>query len=105
MAQQINVKDPAMARQWLANVNRIIQAFNQAMSAAGNELTSLSECMEGTLVDNYVELGNKLLVAAKNTFDAVNKIADTVNNILSVIKNFSENIDGGIASDASKLFG
>lgn len=102
---QISIKDEQTARQWLENVRLINQDFHTAMKDAGDALVDMQQCMDGTLVDDYVKLGNQLLTAAKNTFDAIDKIADTVNKVLSTIKNFTENIVGGIGSVASKLFG
>ena len=102
---QISIKDEQSARQWLEAVRAINQDFHTAMKDAGDALVDMQQCMDGTLVDDYVKLGNQLLTAAKNTFDAIDKIADTVNKVLSTIKNFTEKIVGGIGGVASKLFG
>ena len=73
------------------------------MKDAGDALVDMQQCMDGTLVDDYVKLGNSLLDAAKKTFDAMDSIADTVNSILSTIKNFTDAVLGTIGSVA-KIF-
>lgn len=105
MASQISVKDPAVARQWLNSVTTINQDYFSAMQDAANTLETMGEFMEGTLVDEFASVGTTMLNAAKTTYDAIDKIADTVNTVLDTVKNFSENILGGIQGVARTLFG
>lgn len=105
MASQISVKDPASARQWLNTVTTINQDYFSAMEGAANTLETMTEFMEGTMVDELANTGTKLLNAAKTTYDAIDKIADTVNTVLDTVKNFSENILGGISGVARAIFG
>lgn len=105
MANQISVKDPVSARAWLDTVKGINQDYFSAMQDAGNTLETMTEFMEGTMVDELANTGTKLLDAAKKTYDAIDTIANTVNTVLDTVKNFSENILGGISGVARAIFG
>lgn len=101
----ISIKDEATAKQWLAMVQAINEDYYVAMKDAGDTLSDMQNFADGTLVDDFVQLGNQILGAAKTTYDAIDSIADTVNNILDTVKNFTTDVVGGIAGAVSKIFG
>ena len=106
MAQvQISIKDEQSAKNWLAMVQEINEDYFTAMKEAGDCLTDMQNFADGTLVDDFVNLGTDILNAAQVTFEAVDAIADTVTNILNTVKNFSENVVGAIGGAVSKIFG
>ena len=102
---QISVKDEQSARQWLALVQEINEDYRTAMKDAGDTLADMQNFSEGTLVDDFVEFGTNILNIAESTFQAIDTIADTVNAVLDKVKNFTENVVGGIASAVGKIFG
>ena len=105
MASQVSIKDPQVARQWLQNVQAIDQDYFRAMQDAGTSLEQAGEFMEGTMVDEFVNAGTQVLNAAQTTFDAIDKIAETVNTVLDTVKNFSEALTSGITGVAKAIFG
>lgn len=100
----ISVSDEASARQWLSKVMLINEQYHQAMTEAGETLQETQNFAEGTMVDEFVDLGSKILTAAKNTFEAINSIADTVNTAISLFSGFTETAVGVISKVAS-IFG
>jgi len=102
---QISVKDEQSARQWLEMVRGINEDYYAAMQDAGAALTGMQESADGSLVDEFVEFGDGLLTAAKNTFDAIDVIADTVNTILDTVKNFTDDVGAGILNTVKKILG
>lgn len=102
---QIAIKDEQTAKQWLAMVQDINTDYQKAMTDAAETLINMQEFADGTLVDNFVKYGNDLLNAAQTTFNAIDAIADTVNNILGKVGNFVEGAVGGIGKLVSKVLG
>lgn len=101
---QISVKDEASARAWLGEVVLINEDYHEAMKEAGATLEDMQNFAEGTMVDEFVDLGSSILTAADATFDAINKIADTVNQVISKTGEF---VTGalGVISKVKGLFG
>ena len=97
------IKEETSAKQWLAMVQDINTDYQKAMTDAAETMTNMKEFAEGTLVDEYVKYGDKLLAAAKTTFDAIDAIADTVNTILNKVNNFVTQAVSGIGELASKV--
>lgn len=102
---QIAIKDEQTARQWLQMVQAINQDYFTAMKDAGDTLSDMQNFADGTLVDDFVEMGTNILNAAQTTFDTIDAIADTVNSILSTVQNFTQDVIGGIAGAVGKIFG
>ncbi len=102
---KISVKDEQTARQWLAQVQAINEDYQRAMQEAGETLTDMKNFADGTLVDDFVEFGTQICNAAKETFRAIDSIADTVNTILGKVKVFTDNVVSGIGSAVTKIFG
>ena len=85
---QIAIKDPETARGWLGEVVLINEDYRDAMKEAGSTLDDMQNFADGTMVDEFVDLGSKILTAADATFDAINAIADTVNTFLEKTGSF-----------------
>ena len=100
-----NINDPDSARQWLQYVQAINEDYFTAMKDAGDCLNSMSDFCDGTIVDEFYKYGTAILDAAKVTFDALDKIADTVTSILDQVSNFTENVVGAITGALGKAFG
>ena len=100
---QISIKDENSARQWLQMVEGINQDYHQAMKDAADCLQDMQNFADGTMVDELVNFGNAMLTAADKTFDTISKISETVNTVLSKVKEFTEDIVGGIGKIA-KMF-
>lgn len=101
---QIAIKDEQTAKQWLALVRDINTDYNKAMTDAAETIINMKDFAEGTMVDDFVKYGNDLLSAAKTTFEAIDSIADTVNDILGKVSNFVGEAISGIGKLASKIF-
>ena len=102
---KVSIKDEASARQWLQMVQEINQDYNVAMADASQCLINMKDFADGTLVDDYVKFGDNMLDAAKKTFEAIDTIADTVNDVLSIAQNFVEGAVSGIGKLASAVLG
>lgn len=102
---QIAIKDEQAAKQWLAMVQDINTDYQKAMTDAAETIINMQDFADGTLVDDFVKYGNDLLNAAQTTFEAIDAIADTVNDILGKVGNFVSNAVSGIGKLASKILG
>ena len=105
MANQVSVKDPAMANQWLMAVVEINEAYHEVMAEAANDLQSIGEFAEGNVVDDLVNFGTDLLNAAEQTFTAINTIAETVKNVLSTVEKFKEGVKDAFGNVVSRILG
>ena len=74
------------------------------MKEASEVLQDTNGFAEGTMVDEFVDLGSTLLRAAENTFSTINKIADTVNAVIGKVTNLQSIVTEGIKM-AKKIFG
>lgn len=101
---EIKIKDEASARKWLEQIVGINEDYHNAMKDAGSTLEDMQNFAEGTMVDDFVDLGSTILRAADATFDAINKIGETVSTFLGAVGGFVEEAKGVIAGVA-KLFG
>lgn len=102
---QVSVKDEASARKWLEMVQDINTDYQKAMTDAAETLINMQDFADGTMVDEFVKYGTDLLNAAQKTYEAIDTIADTVNNILSKVTNFVEGAVGGIGKLIGKVLG
>ena len=99
----ISIKDTASAIVWRKNVEKINEDYRVAMKDAGDCLVDMQNFAEGTLVDNLVNYGTAIINAAEKTFEAINAIAKTVNDILDKVGQFSEGVVSGI-KNLGKMF-
>ena len=102
---QISVREPEVAKEWLRLVQGINEDYFQAMKDAGDTLVDMQNFCEGTVVDDLVNYGTAILDAAQATFNAIDKIAETVTSILNSVSKFTEDVVGGITSALGKVFG
>lgn len=102
---QIAIKDEQSARQWLATVQDINTDYKTAMTDASETLINMKDFAEGTLVDDFVKFGTDLANAAEKTFEAINSIAKTVDDIASKVGNFVSDAVSGISKLVGKILG
>lgn len=102
---QIAIKEKSQALSWLKMVEEINESYRVAMKEAGETLTDMQNFADGTLVDELVDFGTRIMDAAQATFNAIDTIADTVNSILSKVTDFTENVVGSIGKTIGKIFG
>ena len=101
---KVQIKDEASARQWLSKVTLINEDYHEAMKQAGETLEDMQNFADGTMVDEFVDLGSKILTAADATFQAIDAIADTVNTFLGSVGSFVSDALG-VISNVKNLFG
>lgn len=102
---QISIKDEQSAKSWLAMVQQINEDYRVAMKDAGDTLVDMQNAADGTLVDDFVNFGTDILNAAQSTFNTIDKIADTVTNILNKVSSFTQDVVSSIGSAVGKIFG
>ncbi len=93
---KISIKDRDTAMAWLREIEGLNMDYQTAMSEAGETLVDMENFAEGTMVDELVDAGSKILTAGKATYDAINSIGQTVITVLDVV--------GEFASGAMSLF-
>jgi len=101
---QISIKDEASANAWLNNVTLLNEDYRDAMTDAGQTLEDMGNFAEGTMVDEFVDLGSSILTAADATFQAINKIGETVKTVLEKTGSFVSDAIG-VISKVAGLFG
>ena len=107
MAQELKiaVNDRDTAEQWLEIVEAINEDYKVAMEDAANVLKEMQQNADGTLIDEFVNLGDSLLTATHEVFTAISAIKQTVNAILNKVDEFKgaavENIKGAV----TRIFG
>ena len=102
---QIAIKETSSALSWLKMVQEINESYRVAMKEAGETLSEMQNFADGTLVDELVNAGTRIMDAAQATFNAIDTIADTVNSIISKVTDFTENVVGSIGKTLGKIFG
>lgn len=101
---KISIKDPESGLAWLNNVTLINEDYHDAMKEAGQTLEDMQNFADGTMVDEFVNCGSKIMTAADATFQAIDAIADTVHTFLDVTGDFvSKTI--GVVKTVAGIFG
>lgn len=93
---KISIKDDASARQWLAKVESTNEEFDVAMREAGATLQEAKDFGEGTMVDEFYNLGTNVLTTATVVFNTLNEISTVVNDVLGKVGNLKETVAGAI---------
>lgn len=101
---KVAVKDKDSANAWLMKVVALNEDYHAAMDEAGVALEDMQNFAEGTVVDEIVEVGQGIITAANETFEAINAIADTVNTVLSTVHNFVSDA-AGLLGTVAQIFG
>ena len=101
----ITISDESAAQSWLNEVQAINEDYKRYMESAAQCLQAMHESASGDLVDSIMDIGNSLLNAAQQTFEAIDAIADTVSKICQTVSDFQDTVKDGIRSLAQKLFG
>ena len=93
---KIAIKDEQSAKAWLDKVMLTNDEYYDAMREAGEVLQSAKDFGEGTMVDEFYNLGTNLLDASKKVFDTINEISTTVNTVLSLASGLTSAVTGAI---------
>ena len=101
---QISVKDNESALEWLANITLLNEQYRDAMEEAGQTLEDMQNFADGTMVDEFVDLGSKVISAAKATFEAIDAIGTTVRTVLEKVGGFVESAKN-VIGNVAKLIG
>lgn len=102
---QISIKDRTTAMQWLSMVEEINQAYNAAMTEASQTLQDVQNFADGTMVDEFVNLGDTLLRATQQTYEAIGAISELVVNVLDIVEDFKEAATDFVKSAVRNIFG
>lgn len=102
---QISIGSESDARAWLERVQEINQKYNVAMEGAGQTVQEMNQLAEGTLIDDYVNLGDSLITAAHEIFNGVEVIADTVTEVLGAVGNFIDDAKEALGNTLGAIFG
>ena len=93
---KISIKDDASAWQWLDNVLLTNDEYYEAMREAGATLQEAKDFGEGTMVDEFYNLGTNVLTTATEVFNTINEISTVVNDVLVKVGNLKETVAGAI---------
>lgn len=93
---KISIKDDASARQWLNKVMLTNDEYYEAMREAGATLQEAKDFGEGTMVDEFYNLGTNVLTTATVVFNTINEISTVVNDVLGKVGNLKETVAGAI---------
>lgn len=104
MAVNISISDEQAANNWKQEVMLINEEYRDAMDEAGKSLESTQEFADGTMVDEFVNLGTNLMHAGQAVFQAVNEISTVVNTVMGAVTNLSGTVSGVVKTVAS-IFG
>lgn len=85
---KISIKDRDSAIAWLGTVEALNMDYQMAMKEAGETITDMESFAEGTMIDELVDCGSKILTAADSTYQAINSIAKTVTTVLDTVGEF-----------------
>lgn len=102
---QLSIKNSTQAKAWLDNVKEINQAYDEAMKDAGQTLKEMKSTAEGTVVDEFVNLGDGVLTAGQQVFNGIDSIADTVADVMQSVGDFVDDAKDTIKNVFSTLFG
>lgn len=89
----INGKNAALA--WQDRARQLNEETDRLLKEVSSTLQSVRQFSEGTLVDEIVDLGDKLVTATTKLMQGMNGIFDVVNSLL----NFLENLITGSSQD------
>ena len=101
---KIAVTDEGSAKSWLNQVHLVNEEYHEAMGEAAQTLQGAKEFGEGTVVDEFYDLGTNLLNSAEKVYHAIDEIATTVNKVLGVVTAFAGEASGIIGA-VTKLLG
>ena len=101
----ITINDRAAANDWLQKVEDINAEYKAAMESAAKCLEDMTGEASGSIIDQIAGIGQSLMNAATQTFEAISAIAETVSKICDTVENFQDSVKQGISNLANKLFG
>ena len=83
----IAIKGKADAQAWESRVEELNERTNAALKTMAELLQSVDSFCKGTLADDLVGYGNKVLDAAQSLLAAMQKIFDVINDLLNMVAN------------------
>ena len=101
----ITINDRSAANAWLQQVEAINEEYKRAMDNAAQCLQDMTGEASGDIIDSIAGIGQSLMNAATQTFEAISAIAQTVSKICDTVENFQDSVKQGISNLANKLFG
>ena len=101
---KISIKDRDTAMAWLREIEGLNMDYQTAMTEAGETIVDMENFAEGTMVDELVDCGSKILTAAKSTYEAINAIGGTVVQVLDVVTEFASGAIG-LFTKVAGIFG
>ena len=86
---KIAIKDEASARAWLNTITLLNEDYYDQMTGAADLLIDMENVAEGPIIDDCVDLGNRIREAAKRTYDAMAAIETNVTTAINKVKEFT----------------
>ncbi len=93
---KIAIKDESSARQWRDKVLLVNDEYHDAMREAAETLQGAKDFADGTMVDEFYNLGTGLLNASEKVFNTLNEISSVVNNVLGKAASMIGNVVSAI---------
>lgn len=91
---RIAISGRADAENWKNQARALNEETERLLKEVSETLQSVRQFSEGSLVDEIVDLGDKLITATTSLMKGMNGIFDVVNNLLSFL--------GNLISDSTK---
>lgn len=85
---KIHMQDRASAEKWLADVKALNDEAEAAVKAAATAVKEISDMADGTLIDELVIGGEKLMSAASVLSTTMNTFTSLVNDVLNKAEEF-----------------
>ena len=101
---QVSIKDSTSAQNWLSMVEAINEDYLVAMKEANQVLREVNNVAEGTIVDEMVDLGDKILTCGEQVFNGISKISETVTSIISTVSDVVDSAKNLFSGAVSAIF-
>ena len=88
---KIHTSDRASAEKWLKEVEELNNETEATVKAAGQAVKNISEMADGSLIDELVLGGDKLMTIAVDLSKTMSGFTSMVNNILNIGEDFVKN--------------
>ncbi len=88
---KIHTSDRGSAERWLKEVEGLNDETEEAVNAAGQAVHDISTMADGTLIDELVKGGDKLMTIAVDLSKTMSGFTKMVNDILNIGEDFVKN--------------
>lgn len=88
---KIHMEDRASAEKWLADVRALNEKAEKAVTDAGQAVTDIQTMADGTLIDELVEGGAKLMKVAEGLSKTMSGFTSMVRSVLEMGEDFVKN--------------